>query len=567
MTLLRKAICVLGLLGAGAFGVMPASAKVFYIAQNSSRTTGGTTGCGDALSVAWFNNTLSWGTASHQIGPGTTVYLCGGFTGAPGQQLLKVHGSGQAAYPITIKFMTGATLSAPYWATAGAINMDHVSYVTVDGGTNGIIQNTNNGTLRAYHRDSRGVSAVGCTGCAVRNLTIQNLYVRTSASDEAPTSMTSCVAWHLANQFTVSHITCHDTVWAVAGDGNNFTLEYSNIYRMDHGVASGAVHTASGYNIHHNHFHDTANWDSPNNRYHHDGIHLWGQNGGAITSGSIYNNTFDGDFGANITAHIFLQDSVRNVKVYNNTTLAPTTRTLISVWFYAASTSLTGGSASGNSAYNNSLNSGGHRSGSALMATNQFSFTAVNNILSGGLSNISIQGGGSRSSTGINNNIYRDLFKEIGDLNIFGFQGKGYYLFTQWRAVCHCDGASSLITSAQTTAFSAPVTMAAAGTPTAETYSATVGLSPSAAAEAVAETGSAEFAAAQVGPAGVPEAGIAAPATTPDAEAGVIQDLAAGGVGQGLNLSEIAVDDLAPLALDKNGTPRPLSGPWNIGPY
>jgi hypothetical protein len=563
MNLLHKAICVFGLLGVLVFGAIPADAKVFYVAQSSSRTTGGTTGCGDVLSVAWFNNPLSWGSASHQIGPGTTVYLCGAFHGTAGQQLLKVHGSGAATAPIVIKFVSGASLSAPYWSGAGAINMDNVSHVTVDGSSNGIIQNTDNGTGRHYHAQTRGISAVNCTGCTVSNITIQNLYVRTSNSDEYPTSMINCVYWHLANSFTVNHLTCHDAVWAVAGDGSNFTLEYSNIYRVDHGVASGPAHATGGYNIHHNHFHDMANWDSANNRYHHDGIHLWGQNGGAVTSGSIYNNTFDGDFGTNITAHIFLQDSIRNVKVYNNATLTPSTRTIMSVWFYAASTSLPGGSASGNSAYNNSFNAGGHRQGTALAAYAQFNFTAVNNILSGGSSNISIQRGGSRSSTGINNNVYRDLFAEIGDVNIFGWQGASYHVLTQWRTACHCDGASRLITSAQTTAFSAPVTVETAGGATTETvFNATVGLSPAAAAQALSE---AESEVAVVEPAGV-QGTAPQSATTPDSEAAAVQELTAAGVGQGLNLSEIAVDDLAPLALDQNGAARPVSGPWNIGP-
>ena len=566
MNFLREVVCVFAILGMCAFGAASVNAKVFYISQSSTKTTGGTTGCSDTLSIAWFNNPSSWGTASHQIGPGTTVYLCGSFHGVAGQQLLKVHGSGSSSSPVTIKFESGTTFSAPYWSTGGAINVDNVSYVVVDGGTNGVIQDTDNGTIRHYHHDSRGISAYNCTGCTVQNLTIQNLYVRTSLSDETPTSMTSCVYWHLSNHFTVNHITCHDAVWAVAGDGNNFTLEYSNIYRVDHGLASGPTHYVSGYSIHHNHFHDAAIWDSSNNRYHHDGVHLWGQNGGAITGVSIYNNTFDGDFGANVTAHIFLQDSIRNVHVYNNTTVTPATRNMQSVWFYAPSTSLPGGAASGNSAYNNSLNAGGHRSGSALAAFAQLQFTAVNNILSGGLANISIQNGGTRSSTGINNNTYRNLFAEIGDLNIFGFQGKGYYVFSQWRSACHCDGSSALITSAQTTAFSP--TVGASTTETPETpYSATVGLSPADAAGALSEGTSAEIApVGAITPAGVQEP-VPESATTPDAESAAIQDLIAAGIGQGLNLSDIAVDELAPLAQDQNGAARPLNGPWNIGPY
>ena len=540
---------------------MPASAKLFYVAQNSTRTTGGTS-CATALSVAWFNNPLSWGSASNQISPDTVVHLCGTFRGTPGQQLLKAHGSGWAGHPITIKFETGANLSAPYWSNQGAINIERVSYITIDGGANGVIQNTDNGTTRHYHQQSKGIRAAFCTGCTVKNLTIQNLYVRTSPTDLSVSQETTCVYGHESNYFTVSHITCHDAVWAVIADGNRFTLDTSNLYRVDHGLASGPAHQVGGYSIHDNHFHDTANWDSPNNYYHHDGIHMWGKNGGAITSGSIYNNTFDGDFGVNITAHIFLQDSIRNVHVYNNTTRTPAYRNMISVWFYAPSTSLPGGNATGNSAYNNSLNAGGHKSGSAIYATGQFQFTAVNNVLSGGSSNISIQGGGTRSSTGVNHNVYRDLFAEIGDLNVFGFQGKSYHALPTWRTACHCDASSTVVTSAQTTAFSATNTVDA---PT--VYSGTVGLTRTAAAEAVSETIS-ETGSAEVTPAGaeVTLARAAEPSESPESENEAMDYLATLGVGQGLNLSEIAKDDLAPLAMDKNGVARPISGPWNIGP-
>jgi hypothetical protein len=526
---LRSLVSIAALGAASLLGVSSANAKVFYVAQSSNRTTGGTTGCGDALSVAWFNNASSWGTASHQISAGTTVYLCGTFRGTPGERLLTVLGSGAAGEPITIKFMPYAVLAAPYWSALGAINIDYRSHIIVDGGTNGIIENTANGTGRAYHQNSVGVHALKCTACTVQNLTIENIYVRTLASDLAPTTSMNCVFWHLSNNMTVNHITCHDTTWAFPGDGNNFTLENSNIYHVDHGVASDAIGIASGYNIHNNHFHDFANWDSATNKYHHDGIHLWGQLGGRIVSGAIYNNTFDGDFGYNITAQIFLQDSVQHVAVYNNVFVTPATRVMRSLWFYAASTSLVGGPATGNSAYNNSINAGNHFGGSSLMATNQFLFTAVNNILSGGNSDIAIEGGGSRSSTGINNNLYRDLFAEFGDRNTFGLVGHTYFTLSTWRSACHCDGSSKLVTSAQTTSFSS-TTLA----DSVQTVSDVVNTS----------------------------------VTTTDATADpTLQFLSTVGVGNGLNLSDIATGELAGLALDKNGAPRPTSGPWNVGPF
>ena len=543
---LRKVISVFALVAASLFGVASANAKAFYISGTSSRTTGGTS-CSDALSVAWFNNPSSWGTASSQISAGTTVFLCGRFQGRAGQQLLVARGDGTASAPITIKFTTGAILSAPYWAGSGAIYIQGRSHIIVDGGTNGIIENTANGTGRAYRQNTVAIYAGSCNNCTVQNLTIQNLYVRTSATDTAASHSVNCVYWHLANQMTVNHITCHDASWALAGDGNNFTLENSDIYHVDHGLASGVIGTMGNYSIHNNHFHDFANWDSPTNTYHHDAIHIWGQGGNKFSGGAIYNNTFDGDFGVNVTGHIFLQDSVSHVAVYNNVFSTPATRTINSLWFAASSTNLPGGPATGNSAYNNSINAGGHRSGTALFVASQLSFTAVNNVLAGGSSNITIQGGGTRSSTGINNNVYRDLFAEFGDLNTFGFQGHTYHVLSLWRAACGCDGVSKLITGAQTTAFStvtpgAGVTVAGASV-TASTLGADT--SDPAASDAVNM----------------------AVVSTPTTKEPDLELLYTVGEGNGLNLSEVAVNDLAPLAFDKNGAERPASGPWNVGPF
>jgi hypothetical protein len=543
---LRKVVSVFALVAASLFGVASANAKAFYVAGNSARTSGGTS-CSNALSVAWFNNASSWGSGSNQISAGTTVFLCGVFTGRPGEQLLTLHGSGTAASPITIKFLTGAVLTAPYWGGGGAIHMDGLSHIIVDGGTNGTIQNTANGTGRAYRQSSIAVHAANCTSCTVQNLIIQNLYVRTSASDLAPSHSINCVYWLNSNNLTINHITCHDASWAIAGNGNNFTLENSDIYHVDHGLATGVTGTMGNYSIHNNHFHDFANWDSPTNTYHHDGIHIWGQGGAKFSGGAIYNNTFDGDFGVNVTGHIFLQDSVSHVAVYNNVFSTPTNRTINSLWFAASSTSLPGGPATGNSAYNNSINAGGHHSGAALFVASQLSFTAVNNVLAGGSSNITIQGGGTRSSTGINNNVYRDLFAEFGDLNTFGFQGHTYYVLSLWRAACGCDGASKLITGAQTTAFSsvnlaAPVTAAGASV-TASTDG--VGASDPASADAVNM----------------------AVISTPTTKEPDLELLYTVGEGNGLNLSDLAVDDLAPLALSMNGSARPASGPWNVGPF
>src|SRR5258705_12880799 len=184
---LRKVVSVFALVAVSLFGVASANAKAFYISGTSSSSTAAGSSCSTPRSVAWFNNTSSWGWASNQISAGTTVFLCGRFQGRPGQQLLVAHGSGTASAPITIKFMTGAILSAPYWSGLGAIYIQGRSHIIVDGGTNGIIENTANGTGRAYQQNSVAIYALWCNNCTVQNLTIQNLYDRTSASDVAAT--------------------------------------------------------------------------------------------------------------------------------------------------------------------------------------------------------------------------------------------------------------------------------------------------------------------------------------------------------------------------------------------
>jgi hypothetical protein len=438
------------------FTALPAGAKDFYIAAKQAGTGSGT-GCSTAKPYTWFNNVASWGTGASQIGPGTTVHLCGTFIGTAGQQLLSVRGSGTSTSPITIKFETNTVLAAPYWSSQGTINELGRSYIVIDGGTNGLIKNTANGTGRGYAKDSRAIYAASCTGCVVKNLTIADLYVRTSPTDLAVTQTAeNCVYWLNANNFTITHVTCHDAGWAFAGYGNNFTLSYSNIYNIDHGLAFGPAGTTSGFQIHDNHIHNYVNWDSPTNSYHHDGLHLWGQRGGVITNGSIYNNVFDGDSGVNITAHIYIQDSVRNVAVYNNVFLVPANRTINSLWFSGITSAgvLPGGPATGNSAYNNFIRNGAHRLGAAIFATAQNNFTAINNVLLGGATDISVQGGGYLSSAGINNNIYEDLLADAGALNAFGHQGRNYHDLASWQAACRCDTRSKFVPAAKINASS-----------------------------------------------------------------------------------------------------------------
>ena len=68
-----------------------------------------------------------------------------------------MQGSGTSGNPITILFQPNAVMTSPAWPSSGAINVGGNGYITVDGGSNGIIQDTANGDALANQLDSTGV--------------------------------------------------------------------------------------------------------------------------------------------------------------------------------------------------------------------------------------------------------------------------------------------------------------------------------------------------------------------------------------------------------------------------
>jgi len=112
----------------------------FYISQTAQ---GGDTGldCANAHSVSWFNMSGNWGTGAGKISAGDTVHLCGTITTS-----LVAQASGSSGLPINILFETDAKISKAVCGSNGCINTNSKTYITIDGGTNGIIESTTMGT-------------------------------------------------------------------------------------------------------------------------------------------------------------------------------------------------------------------------------------------------------------------------------------------------------------------------------------------------------------------------------------------------------------------------------------
>ena len=238
---------------------------------------------------------------------------------------MTAQGSGSIGSPITIYFEPGASLSQPACATA-CLTLSGLSYITVDGGGAGVIQNTANGTGLADDVADTAISADPCTGCTIEYLTIRNIYVRTSESDTGPgASGTKCLSVS-GSGLTVADNTMDYADWCVVVDENrrvdsNMRFSGNAISDVDHGFALAfydASATGGPFYFYDNYIHDYAAWDTGTaDVYHHDGFHCYSSGGGVpdISGGLyLYDNIFGGrvsngnvDNGGNDTAQIFIE--------------------------------------------------------------------------------------------------------------------------------------------------------------------------------------------------------------------------------------------------------------------
>jgi hypothetical protein len=252
---------------------------------------------------AWFNSGANWGTGGAQIGPGTTVHLCGTFNGSAGSTLLTFQGNGANGNPITVLFESGAQLNAPYWGAGnGAINVSGRSFITIDGGTNGTIQNTANGDQLANRQISTLINGYSCSNCTIQNLTLANDYVTVKGILNVlggPMTQMNAVTFSGSN-WTIKNNTIHDCGWClynVYGNGDSNIQVYNNeIYHWDHAYmfATSGANSASNFSFHDNNIHDNLNFETIGCVYHLDGIHFFGTVGSSMSDIYVYNNWFHG---------------------------------------------------------------------------------------------------------------------------------------------------------------------------------------------------------------------------------------------------------------------------------
>jgi len=403
-----------------------------YITQAGAGAQDGLS-CATGKSTTYFNTSTNWGSAG-PIGPGSIVHLCGVLT-TP----LVIGADGVAGNPITILFESGAQFTVPTLPTGSAfISKPSGNYIIVDGGANGIIQATANGSTPTYPNgnDFYGVHFPSCNHCEIKNLTVSNMFVFNSFDTQGggggiyiDAGTNNRVHNNILHDMTVA-------IWFGLDGSVGNEVDHNVAYRAnwDYGGGSGGNGMTS-FLIHDNEGYDWATWDDTSgpNSHHHNGIHVFvtGEGTAVLDGLQIYNNYFHGTTGCCTTAQIFIESPGNgniNATVYNNLLVA----TIAGSNWNNGFIGVHGSSVSHVTvaAYNNLLYSSttagsmigmDFASGTTLTSQNNLFYNAR-------------MGGGPGMTINAANNWY---------YNAAPFDWGGASSFAQWQAACGCDANST----------------------------------------------------------------------------------------------------------------------------
>lgn len=415
----------------------PAGATTRYIAQTAGTFSGGSACNGQTtITPATFNGITN--------SAGDMDYICGTITGSAGSNLLTVHGNGSSGSPITIMFDTGAVLQAPYFSAATyGINGSGAQWVVIDGGANGIIRNTANGTGLTYQVGSTLIGGFG-SNFTIKNLSLLNVYQHSINDGNGDGAWglflqgQSNVTVGPNNTFTQCDV-CIEGDWSNASD-SNWTIEGNSFSGGNQDMQFGfyPAGTFSNLYIYGNSATNWVNWDEPGNGYHHNFVHLFTNLPGATLTGNlfIYNNHAVGDIGAHSTSLIFLENnnsgtggSMGPVHIFNNV-LAKTNANVLT------STGLISALGEDNGfIVNNTISDAGGTGNNAYNCINiyQTGWTVENNVLVGCGTYIYQQG----ASIKANNNVYYGAASPQ-----WIFQSAWDSTLASWQSSCSCDTAS-----------------------------------------------------------------------------------------------------------------------------
>ena len=264
---------------------------------------------------------------------------------------ITAQGSGTSRNPIIVYWEPGAIVEAPVCSGSGdgaygCVDLHGQRNITLNGGSNGIIESTANGTAMANHTNyADGVYAENCSGCTIENLTIKNMYVeRAGSNDCSADSQGNVGIWYSGSNTTITHDTFANEadgamLDTIARSDTNMVISHDTFTNVGTGMnwvsnTNGGGHagpilfdnnTLTGFNV----------WDTGvRDCYHQDGIHCWdGVGFTPMHYGAgmfIYDNVESGmDSTANANGYMFMEggsgsgatvcaDSTSPIYAFNN---------------------------------------------------------------------------------------------------------------------------------------------------------------------------------------------------------------------------------------------------------
>ena len=310
----------------GAYEYIAANEEIFIADTARGADTG--VDVNNAHGLDWVNNSANWGEGAGKISAGDTLRLSGVMT-----KPLYLTGSGTEDKPITVTFLSGARFSAPTWASDSSIITVRGAHIIIDGGENGVIEATDNGTALTHHNHFRGVRIEGSNHVEVKNLTIHNLYVRTPDSDDYY-PYGAAIYIDKPDTISIHHNTITECRTAISGayraSSKDLTIYSNNITRVSNGIfvgSAGPNSSLDGLVIHDNRMIDFFNWDGQwdpkvgggDGHHHSDGVQISALHTNTyVDNVRIYNNVIGGDIGSFFNAVLYLEDDIRTTEIFNN---------------------------------------------------------------------------------------------------------------------------------------------------------------------------------------------------------------------------------------------------------
>lgn len=293
-----------------------------YIAQGAQGANSGAD-CADAVAASYFNSSSHWSSSPSgtQIGPGTTVHLCGTVS-----TNLTFSGNGANNNPVVLDG-TGATMSAyinvgtQYWTIQ---NITWSTSYATNSPTQAIIQTQGGaafGSILNNHIDIMNSAQVVFFGAVTHDITVKSNYMKVSTGSGGDGFDTDVIDTEGAYNVMVegNYIGmnigagdqgcggCHDDlsqVWASGGNSGN--APYNWTFRYNYFVQESSVTKANNLSMLMMEAIGNGYWDIYSNVFQ------------CVSGGSSGNGiTFDGNTGG-MNAHIYNNTVVENSGGCNN---------------------------------------------------------------------------------------------------------------------------------------------------------------------------------------------------------------------------------------------------------